>query len=65
MGFQDHGFNVSGFGMGQDLKFCDPILPFDVQDKVQAPHVKVLPLFDVPSIQSPNLTSLMNARENS
>lgn len=64
MGFQDHGFNVSGFCMGQDLKFCDPILPFDVQDRAQALHVKVLKLFDVPSIQGLNLASLMNAGEN-
>lgn len=35
LGYQDHGFNLSGFSAVQDLKVCNPILLFDAQDKVQ------------------------------
>lgn len=42
LGFKDQGFNIGGFCMVKDLKACDPILPFDAQDRAQALHVKVL-----------------------
>lgn len=53
--------NVGSFRVVQNLKVCGPILQIDVQDRVQALHMKVFQQFNVPSIQSLGLTFIKKA----
>ena len=63
-GLDDGGLYAGGLSLIEDLQIGDVVLPPDSQDGAESSHVEELQFLDVPTIQSPHLTTIEKGGKN-
>ena len=64
LGLDNGGLYAGGLSLIEDLQISDVVLPPDSQDGAESSHVEELQFLDMPAIQCPRLTTIVEGGKN-